>query len=117
MSPYPLVRTTNGGATWSDVGLPPAPHVQQGDGFGLEPDGITALPDGGLLGIETGGWELLAPGGRSWCRVRTPIPSPRRTYQLSAATVIGSQLWWLTGSLTSDAIATINEVPLTALSC
>ena len=87
------------------------------DGFGPEPDGITVLPDGGLLAIETGGWELLASGGHSWCRVRTPTPSPRHTYQLSAATVIGSQLWWLTGSLTSDSSATVNEVPLTALSC
>jgi hypothetical protein len=129
MSQFPLQRTTDGGATWHVVDLPPAPGEQSyflGSVAGVKsyvlgegPGGITALPDGDLLlsggqGYR-GGWELLRHGADSWCTVRTPSARTQSLPQLSSLTVIGDTLWWLTGI--NDAAPVARHVELSAITC
>jgi hypothetical protein len=117
MSQFPLQATNNGGATWHDIGLPPAPG-EHSDGLGEGPGGITPLPDGDLLlsGDQgyRGGWELLRHGGRAWCTVHAPTAHLQALPQFSAPSVIGNQLWWLTGAYGAP---TADHVALSALSC
>ncbi len=65
MGTYPVLQTTDAGATWHDLAIP---RPARGN--------ITALPDGSLLvahGIQyQGRWKLLRRGARRWCTVRTP---------------------------------------------
>jgi len=117
MSPFPLLGTTDDGASWHDIGLPPAPG-EQSHGLGPGSGGITALPDGDLLlsGGEgyTGGWELLRHGSRQWCAVHAPSARIQALPQLSPLTVIGDELWWLTGN---GAAPHIHQEALSAVSC
>jgi hypothetical protein len=111
-SAYPVLRTTDGGATWRDVALP----RRGGDGD------LTVLPDGSLLmshGVQyVGRWKLLRHGGRAWCELRTPSPALQRRSQVSAPVVISGALWWLsTPPENPDAAPTVNQLPLSALSC
>ena len=117
ISRFPLQATTDGGATWHDIGLPPAPG-EQSYGLGEGPGGITALPDGDLLlsggqGYR-GGWELLRPRSRAWCAVRTPPAQIQALRQRSSLTLIGRELWWLTGAYNTppaahhDAFSTVS---------
>jgi hypothetical protein len=100
MSAFPLTRSTDGGASWQDIGLPAAPG-EQNPGFGFGARGLTALPDGDLLlsggqGYR-GGWELLRRGNGAWCPVHAVSASLQALPQFSSLTMIGSRLWWLTG--------------------
>jgi hypothetical protein len=118
MSRFPLQATTDGGATWRDIGLPPAPG-ERSYGLGEGPGGITALPGGDLLlsggqGYR-GGWELLRHGSHAWCAVRTPSAQIQNLPQLSSLSVIGNELWWLTG--TYGAPPTADNVALATVSC
>jgi hypothetical protein len=118
MSRFPLQATTDGGATWRDIGLPPAPG-QQSYGLGEGAGGITALPGGDLLlsggqGYR-GGWELLRHGSHSWCAVRTPSAQIQDLPQLSWLSVIGNELWWLTGTYGEP--PTAHNVALSTVSC
>ncbi len=112
-STYPVLRTSDGGATWHDV----APPRRGGQGD------LTVLPDGSLVmagGLGySGPWKLLRRGRRAWCALAVPSGALRRhAYQLGAPAVIGGALWWLTGSLTSATAApTLHELSLSALSC
>jgi hypothetical protein len=112
ISIYPVLRTTDGGATWHDVALPP----RGGDGD------LTVLPDGSLVmshGVQYDGrWKLLRHGARAWCELRTPGPALQRRFQLSAPVVINGALWWLSGAPENpDASEMVGRLPLTALSC
>jgi hypothetical protein len=121
-SPYTLERTTDGGVTWNVVTVPRAPGQIAGTGLGFGPGGITALPDGGLLLTGSSGnqahppgWLLLRPGGRAWCPVGAPAPRLQHAPQLTPVTVIGSALWWLTG--TYDRPPAVNRLPVAAVTC
>ena len=110
-SPFPVLRSGDDGITWHDVGLPRRP------GHG----GITVLPDGSLLmagGLGySGAWELLRRGARSWCRLRAPDRAQQRANQLTPLTVIGDQLWWLTGTPQTSTPPAAHQFALSALAC
>ncbi len=93
ISPYPVLRSIDGGATWHDIGVPRAPGQQQFAG----PGGLSLLSDGSLLRSAPGGWQLLRHGARAWCPLRTPSPALTRRPELSSVTQIGGELWWLSG--------------------
>jgi hypothetical protein len=111
-STYPVLRTSDGGATWRDVALPR--RGANGD--------LTVLPDGSLIMADgpgdSGPWKLLARGRRAWCVLRAPTGMTRHHVQVAPPTVIGGRLWWLTGSLDSTTTpAAVQDLPLSALSC
>ena len=108
---YPVLQTTDAGATWHDLAIP---RPARGN--------ITVLPDGSLLvaqGIQyQGRWTLLRRDARRWCAVRTPGPALQRRDQITPVTVIADTLWWLTGPAADpEAAPTLNQLPLSALSC
>ncbi len=111
-STYPVLRTSDGGATWHDVALP----RRGGNGD------LTVLPDGSLVMADglgySGPWKLLGPGARAWCELRVPTATGEHHFQVAPPTVIGGQLWWLTGSLDSSTAApALQDLPLSALNC
>lgn len=120
-SEYPVQQSTDGGATWSDVGLPNAPGENPSRGLGEGVGGLTLLSNGSLLlsggAGYRGGWELLAHGARNWCAVRSPSPSIQGLHQLSRLTVIGDELWWLTGTPDSTAAPAIERVAVGSVAC
>ncbi|HEY5428757.1 MAG TPA: hypothetical protein VIK04_06525, partial [Solirubrobacteraceae bacterium] len=105
---FPVLRTTDGGIAWHDVGLPPRP------GHGE----ISVLPDGSLLSAAAPGdvapWALLRRHPRGWCRLRTPDRAQQGASLLTPVTVIGDQLWWLTGTTTAPAV---HRLAIAALAC
>ena len=115
---FPLLASGNGGLSWHDVALPRAPH-QSSYGLGLGPGGLTLLPDGALLlsgdSGYSGGWELLVHGSKAWCHVQSPGAALQNAQQQSALTVIGTELWWLTGAY--GQAPTVQEVPLASIAC
>jgi hypothetical protein len=119
LSPYTVVRSTDGGVSWSYVALPRIPGAPAGQGVGFGPSGITVLPDGSLLltgGFGyLGGWLLLAHDARAWCAVHSPGAPIQRAPLMTPITVIGSELWWLTGGSGSALVA--HELPASALAC
>jgi hypothetical protein len=111
-STYPVLRTSDGGATWHDVGLP----RRGGDGD------LTVLPDGSLVMADglgySGPWKLLGQGRRAWCELPAPTRTERGHVQVGAPTVVGDRIWWLTGSLDSSTAApALQQMPLSALRC
>jgi hypothetical protein len=119
-SEFPVVRSTDAGATWHDVGLP-LPAGARRLPLRTGPGGLTVLPDGSLLLAaatgHSGGWQLLRHGARSWCPVRTPNPAQQRRTQLTPVTVIAGRLWWLTGTPDSSGAPAVDQVNLSALAC
>jgi hypothetical protein len=118
-SPYTLRRSTDGGATWADIGLPPLPGEQPGAGLGPGPAGITVLADGSLLATgaraNTRSWELLRPGATSWCPVRGLAAGVQRSAAFAQVILIGDQLWWLSG--TDGPAPTAHHLSAVGLSC
>lgn len=122
LSQYPVMRTTDGGSVWSDVGLP---RLHGGPGqlqVGFGQGGLTLLPDGSLL--FAGGsypWELLRPGARAWCAVTTPARAAQRSGAQAPVAAIGAALWWLTFPMPSagpgSAIPTAHSLALSSLAC
>jgi hypothetical protein len=111
-STYPVLGTSDAGATWHDIAIPRPPA--RGD--------VAVLPDGSLLvthGVGySGPWKLLRHGARAWCTVRTPAAAVQRRFQLTPVTVISDILWWLTGPAANpDTAPAANQVPLSALRC
>jgi len=78
--------------------------------------GIVVLADGSLLRTgDASGWELLRDGARAWCRVRTPGAAAQRRPQVTPPTVIGADLWWLSGG--PGSVPAPERVALAGLSC
>jgi hypothetical protein len=107
----PVLRTTDGGATWHDVAIPRSPRGN-----------ITVLPDGRLLlahGLGySGPWKLLRRGRPAWCDMTTPSAAVQRRTQITPVTVIGDDVWWLTGPPDDPSGApAVNRLPVSALTC
>lgn len=119
-SAYPLRRSTDGGMTWSVVGLPPLPGAPQGFSPGPGPGGMVLLPGGSLLATGEGAsasdtWELLRPGSGSWCDVGGLAAGVQRSSAFARLSLIGNQLWWLSGTGPSPSMA--RHVDAASLSC
>ena len=124
LSQFLLSASTDGGATWHAIALPQLPGQRLADGMVVSPDGVgdevhglTILPGGSLLDTQagSGGWELLRAHATAWCRVRTPSKSLQNASQLTGLTVIGSDLWWLTGSSTGS--PAVHAIPSASVGC
>ncbi|MDQ2761404.1 MAG: hypothetical protein M3Y17_13525 [Actinomycetota bacterium] len=114
---YPLVESTDGGVSWRVIGLPRAPGQIAGDpihaGLILLPSG--ALLETGVVGFSgLGHFSLLAPGAKAWCTVRSPVFARPQTDQLAPVTLIGDQLYWLSGT---GSAASLERVPAASVSC
>jgi hypothetical protein len=116
-SQYPLVVSTNGGATWAALALPPLPGAA-GDLGGCCGWVLQMLPDGRLL-VMGSAWYLLAPGATQWCSPTTMPAGQPSAYPGMAPMVMGDRLWWLDstrngpGAFTSSA----KSVPISSLHC
>jgi hypothetical protein len=93
--PYLILRSTDSGATWTDIGLPGVPFVSP---TGLVTGELTLLTNGALL-LRTnrpGTWQLLPSGSQRWCTV-SGIPATTRSSARSGAdfSVFGGRLWWV----------------------
>lgn len=116
-SPYVLSRSTNGGATWADIGLPALPGEETEAGLGPGSGCITVLSDGTLL--ATGGssnvWELLKPGATPWCVAREEPGAAQRLAECTPVVVIGAEIWWLSGR--NQASPVVHHLDVADLSC
>jgi hypothetical protein len=69
---FPLVASSDGGASWQTLALPPLPSTSQ---FDLRYDGLQMLPNGALIARGTDGWYLLSPAAASWCGIDSALLS------------------------------------------
>ncbi len=111
----PSVRvTTDGGATWTPVTLPPLPGGQS-----PAPQGVQVLPDGALLAViggESSGQslDLLPAGATSWCSVPGVTLAGVAT---SAGSVepVGGRLVWIQED--QQGSPTVKSAPLSSIRC
>ncbi len=111
--PYLLLRSTDGGTTWSDVGLPRAPSAAP---TGTVTGDVSLLSDGALLLVtdNVGTWELLEPGSQRWCMVRSIPASVRSSATFADLSVFDAQLWWVDDSATSSRL---DHVDVSSIGC
>ncbi len=124
LSGYALRLSTDGGATWRDVALPPLPG--QGTQVPQQDAGLQMLPDGSLWTIATlpqgKGFTqralLLAPGARAWCAASAAATA---NSDPNAAQVLAGRLWsFVTGNTLVDgrpATPASASTPLSRLHC
>lgn len=110
-STYPVLRTTDGGASWQDISIP-RPGAR---------GNITVLPDGSMLLADglgySGRWKLLRRGAHRWCTLRSPARALQRA-EITPVTAISADLWWLTGPLDNpDGSPKASHLAISALSC
>lgn len=123
LSAFVLQRSSNAGASWSEISLPVPRGLRNLDyGIGFGPGGITVLPDGGLLlSGKFSDWELLRPGARRWCTVTGVPRALQRLYQDSSLTVIGERVWWLAskpvGGPGAGLITSVQTLPVSEIRC
>jgi hypothetical protein len=116
-SQYQLSVSTDGGASWGAVALPPLPGGA-GDlgsccGWVLE-----MLPDGRLLVMGTA-WYLLAPGVAQWCSPATIPAGQTSVYPWTTPMVIGDRFWWIDSTRNGPGAfkSSAKSLSITALHC
>lgn len=127
-SVYTIRRSTDAGAIWSDVSIPPIPGLAAGQP--LMTAQIIVLPDGAMLltgaravdtsgaGASEGGgsgaqrWELLTEGASAWCSPMGVSAASERSSGYSQVALLAGALWWQ-----ASAGATPEHVPAAALRC
>lgn len=126
-SPYLLLRTTNGGRSWSAIGLPSLPgRSGSAQAFGPGQGGLIVLGDGSLLAWTTHdgappstSWQLLEPHASSWCSV-TSVLGHVGGVDAAPETETG-RLFWTTMPASNQAanqgIEVPHAVPLTSVHC
>lgn len=101
-SPY-LQQTSDGGASWQPVDLPPLPGASSPDYPGLQP-----LPDGAYLAQSgDGGWYRWQ-AGQDWC----PLPPDTLPARLPLLRFTANQALWL-----DPQSGVVNRLPLAGLQC
>jgi hypothetical protein len=116
---YPLLLSTDSGATWKVVAMPALPHSTDDP---LSFPGLMMLPNGELLAWENAApgsssqWYLLQSGSTTWCRVNsTDLPD---AVFGTALQIIGGRLWWVQEDGSTDSPQdTIKSVAIATLRC
>jgi hypothetical protein len=116
-SEYPLLRSTDGGETWSNWSLPPIAAVNYGPDSPPITNSLVLAPDGSLFAsISTNATptqELyrLYPGATSWCEVPDALRAVTAG-NMGPLHVDATDLLW-----TQLSLAGTNAVPFTRLTC
>jgi hypothetical protein len=124
-SQYPLLRSTDSGATWTYVAVPLVPGQCGSVNCAPLDSSLLFTPDGSLLTIKPkdSGTEqklfLLKPGASSWCQVRNPFGSSSLTLSVGPLRVDGADLLWSQSDNPNNAnsVWTMRDVPLSHLTC
>ena len=110
-NPFDVFVTTGMGRHWKVVTLPQLPG-QPSTSVPPGPGAVVVLPGGALLAVDPEPWELLTPGARSWCPVRSGPELVAAQFAVpSSFTAISNDLWWETSSGSTPAL-TVHEVPI-----
>jgi hypothetical protein len=108
----PLRLTSDGGRTWVDLALPPAPASGGRRGLQMLPDGALLAAGGpGRAGLPL---VLLPAGAAAWCTV-PGLALGGTTTDPATMQVIGDRLWWLEDGAPDGPVA--RSVPLRDLHC
>jgi len=125
-SGYLLEQTSDGGQTWSTVGVPEIPGHQEGMGFSPFQGGLVVLSDASLLGWRTHdgaepttSWYLLEARSSSWCPLEHVLPTGGEVK--ATPEPIGNELWWAatpaSNQATNEGVEVVHEVAMSALHC
>ncbi|MFI5035857.1 MAG: hypothetical protein ACHQFZ_06595 [Acidimicrobiales bacterium] len=121
-SPYPLLVTSNGGATWWHVSIPALPGVSSGSPAPLFSQLILA-GDGSLLALVPNSSDeaqrlfRLYPRASSWCHVRTYSGKPFATTYVEPMRISGDQLIWIQNPSSRPSQVRDERVRLSKLAC
>jgi hypothetical protein len=116
-SEYPLLRSTNGGETWTNWSLPSIPGANYGPDSDPQTNSFALVPGGSLFAsittLNEEHQELfrLYPGAHAWCQVPgafgSAAPDTMEPLHVDATDLLWSQ----------SGIAGIHAIPFSQLSC
>jgi len=118
-SQYFIRESTDGGSSWSVIGIPAIPGATPGLGFSGSGAEIQMLSNGSLL--VTGqrgnhyGWDLLSPGSKNWCPIKGLPTGVQSSSKDVPVRQLGDRLYWITPANGSNAV--LRSVRATSVKC
>jgi len=124
-SPYKLLKSTNGGATWTYFALPSIPGMNAGADSAPADNSLVLAPDGSLFASVTtpnGQREelfRLLPAATSWCQVPKAFGATGPTSYIGSLRVNKSDLMWTESHYPNGAAPStrLHVAPYSSLRC